>query len=262
MSNIESLLQISPNQLKVYMQNNYTQLIVIGPSSLAYSRLYFYNPKTDSISSKATYLACYSTPSECKVGYITQDLDNMASPNRGIFYDNGNGKAIAYLDLLGQLVSTDNKNFESLCFVIAPNGMPENYNPNVIIQLTGITAYPRGNCSDIGCKGTVKIQFVKRCLWPTQNTDNNYTPCNQRKIIKCVPLNYNCICPYIKNNKEINYNIDKNPINTTINQSNEKSLSNITIISQIMSFINQYKYYLISIIVIIIILALIIRKKE
>jgi len=183
---------ISPSQLSVSMQNNYTQLIVTGPSSLTYSRLYFYDPQTNTASTTATYTACYNTTtswgaSECMVGPITENTENMG--NDGTFYDNNNGTATAYLDLLGQLVS------DELYFVIAPQGEPENYIPNVIIQLTGITEYPPGNCSDIGCKGTVQVQFVKRCLWVTQNTDNNEVPCTERTIVKCVPLNYNCFCP-------------------------------------------------------------------
>jgi len=191
---------IPPSQLIVSMQNNYTELVVTGPSSLAYSRLYFYDPQTNTASTTATYTACYNTTTswgaaECMVGPITQDLDNMATPNRGFFYDNGNGTATAYLDLSGQLVTTDVNNVTTLCLVIAQNPVPENYSPNVIIQLTGITAYPPGNCSDIGCKGTVQVQLVKRCLWVSPNYDNNYTPCSQRSTIKCVPLNYNCVCP-------------------------------------------------------------------
>jgi len=197
---VQPQTQISPSQLKVSMQNNYTQLIVTGPSSLAYSRLYFYDPQTNTAGTTATYTACYSTTtswgaSECMVGPVTQDTENMNNdPNNGTFYDNGNGTATAYLDLLGQLV-TDTNNVTTLCLVIAPQGEPENYYPDVIIQLTGITAYPPGNCSDIGCKGIVQVQFVKRCLWVTPNTDNNEVPCTERTIVKCVPLNYNCFCP-------------------------------------------------------------------
>ena len=191
---------ITPSQIKVSMQNDYTQLIVTGPSSLKYWRLYFYDPQTNKVSTRATYTACYGTmtswgASMCMVGPITQDLDHMNSPNNGYFYDNGNGTATAYLDLSGQLVTTDINNVTRLYFVIASGCLPENYSPNVIIELTGITAYPPGNCTDIGCKGTVQVQFVKRCLMVAPNEDNNYTPCNQRTIIQCVPLNYNCHCP-------------------------------------------------------------------
>jgi hypothetical protein len=190
---------ITPSQLKVSMQNNYTQLIVTGPSSLKYWRLLFYDPQTDTVSTKATYTACYGTmtswgASMCMVGPITQDLDHMNSPNNGYFYDNGNGTATAYLDLMGQLVTTNVNNVTKLCLFIGSGCSPKNF-CSIGIQLIGIAAYPPGNCTDIGCKGTVQVQLVKRCLMVAPNEDNNYTPCNQRTIIQCVPLNYNCHCP-------------------------------------------------------------------
>jgi len=193
--------QISPDQIKVSMQNNYTTLIVTGSSSLIGSRLFFYDPQTNTVNAKATYTACYATTtswgaSECMVGPVTQDIGSMGNrPDNGTFYDSGNGTATAQLDLMGQPVTTDINNVTMLYFVIAPQCIPENYKPNIIIELTGITAYPPGNCSDIGCRGTVQVQLVKRCLMVAPNTDNNYTPCTQRTIIECIPLNYNCHCP-------------------------------------------------------------------